>query len=862
MPRWPSPPRRLLVTLAILFAAITVLYSGIWMYYIRWQPKAQLGIDYARSPLTNYIRVTRVYPGSGAERAGLQAGDAILSLNGLPLISINPFFDAVVRGQPGDEVQLVVDRPGVPGPVTLRATLGPWTPTPVQGTTAQFVAIQLIDSYPAPFLVVALAVLFLRTQDRNAWLLALVFAGFIAGAPLAVFEAGIHPRLRGFAFCFMVAFRGMFPAIFYYFFGTFPAPSRLDRRWPRLKLVLLIAAAAASLPLALLTLLAGGSQPLLSISAHSPRGFSRAFLLSYFLGVTGLGLVSLFQNSYGAPTLEASRKTRVIVWGMFVGLLPFLLITAVSVPMGRAFYDFPFWVWVPTVLVMLLIPISFSYAVVKHRVLGIPVLLKRSARYVLVRRGFFFLLIVLAFGVNALFTQSFSRFFPDVEENLALGVRAGFLILVAWSSSPIIRRTTKRIDRSFFRSAYDARQILENLAERIRTAADRETLAALLENEIREALHPSDLAVYLENKEGQLSAQRNMGANGLEALPPELPLLQELAQRGKPWDLPPPDTNGGYDAAHLFAPLRPECLVPLLDRGGGLTGLVALGARLSEEPYSGEDKRLLASVASQAGVVLDNLRLAEKMAARIEAERRSAHEVEIARQVQARLFPQKMPPMETIDYAGGCIQARRVGGDYYDFLDLGPGRVGLVLADIAGKGISGALLMANLQANLRSQYAVALEDLPRLLQSVNQLFYDNTEADRYATLFFADYHDGSRRLRYANCGHNPPLLLRADGTVERLTSTTTVLGLFAKWECPIGETRLAPGDTLVIYTDGITEAANGRGEEFGEARLLETVRACQQLPAAAFINAIVSKVQQFSSGEQADDLTLLVARAR
>jgi len=188
--------------------------------------------------------------------------------------------------------------------------------------------------------------------------------------------------------------------------------------------------------------------------------------------------------------------------------------------------------------------------------------------------------------------------------------------------------------------------------------------------------------------------------------------------------------------------------------------------------------------------------------------------------------------------------------------------MGIVMADIAGKGISGALLMANLQANLRSQYAVALEDLPRLLQSVNRLFHENTSEESYATLFFADYDDASRRLRYANCGHNPPILMRAGGQVERLAATTTVVGLFTDWECTIGDAALESGDLLVIYTDGVTEAANADGEEFGEDRLLEAIWAYRSMPPGALLRAISAEVQRFSYGEQADDLTLVVVKSR
>jgi serine phosphatase RsbU (regulator of sigma subunit) len=248
------------------------------------------------------------------------------------------------------------------------------------------------------------------------------------------------------------------------------------------------------------------------------------------------------------------------------------------------------------------------------------------------------------------------------------------------------------------------------------------------------------------------------------------------------------------------------------------------------------------------------------VADRLETERRAAQELEIAKQVQARLFPQTLPPLETLEYAGACIQARQVGGDYYDFLDLGQERLGLVVGDIAGKGIAGALLMANLQANLRSQCAIALDQPERFLKSVNRLFYENIADSAYATLFFAEYDDQARRLRYANCGHLSALLLRSDNKLERLESTATVLGLFPEWDCSIGECRLLSGDTLVLYTDGITESFNDAGEEFGEHRLIESLRQHRELTPQAVIESIVEDVRKFSPREQHDDITLIVAR--
>jgi len=247
---------------------------------------------------------------------------------------------------------------------------------------------------------------------------------------------------------------------------------------------------------------------------------------------------------------------------------------------------------------------------------------------------------------------------------------------------------------------------------------------------------------------------------------------------------------------------------------------------------------------------------------KLEFERRATQELEIAKQVQARLFPQTLPALGTLDYAGTCIQARQVGGDYYDFLDFGGRRLGLVVGDIAGKGIAAALLMANLQANLRSQCAIAIDQPQRFLQSVNQMFYANSTDSAYATLFFAEYDDDTRWLRYANCGHLCALVLRENGGLCRLTSTGTVLGLFEEWDCTIAEQQLEPGDTLALYTDGITESFDAAGEEFGEQRLTETLRKHRELKPADLMSAIVDEVRRFSVGEQHDDITLIVARCK
>jgi sigma-B regulation protein RsbU (phosphoserine phosphatase) len=873
---WSSLPRPLLVTLALLFCAATSFYALMWMYDVR-HPSAypvEIGFNHFRDtffdPATSSLPIFTVKPGGPAEKAGLRPGDHIIALNGHALTSYSLFDKIWSRSQPGETVDVTVRRPGESEPSTFhpvfRAAASGIFPEGRGRTSAR----EIIGLYPLFFVLVGFAVLFLRLDDAYAWLLALLFACFVAAAPGFRNLQALPDGLRGFIALYRTVLLSEITAVFYIFFALFPEKSPLERRAPWLKWAGIAVGASQLFPGLrfgdprwpdFVGKLIGDSN-----SAYLRHGLTYDFLI--------LGIIALSWNCYSAETSpEARRKSRVLLAGTLIGVVPMVL--------QRMLFDFagyepPFWVNVGLTLLVLLYPLSFAYAIVKHRVLEIPVLLRRSARYVFVQRGYFLLLFCGASLAIFLFAHFFSGFFAE-NSQFGMTLSAAFGVALVWVSGPLVKRGTDRIDRAFFRSSYDARMILQDLAEKIRAVSSRAELAALLEHHLTQAFHSQSLAIYFIGTSGELLATGRAVPAGLASLDANAPFLRELAVHRRAWDVPPPN-DPKLPRDFPLAPLSPECLVPLLGHDGRLMGLLVLGQRLSEEPYSSEDKRLLDSVAGPAAVSLENMHMAEEMAERLELDRRAEQEIQIARDVQSRLFPQVMPPLATLEYAGSCIQARQVGGDYYDFLDLGSSQrldrgatrslpaaawhLAFVLADISGKGIAGALLMANLQANLRSRYAIALDDLPRLLKSVNQLFYENTPDDRYATLFFALYDDHSREFEYANCGQNPPLVFRADGSVERLSATSTVIGLFQDWECVTRTITLQPKDVLVIYTDGVTEANDAAGNEFGEARLRDTVRENLCLSPADLLTAIQEAVQKFSAGEQFDDLTLVVARAR
>jgi sigma-B regulation protein RsbU (phosphoserine phosphatase) len=808
-------------TLAIAFAAAQVLYATTWMYVVRAPEKSSFPFDISAG------RVSQVH-----QATPLRPGDRVISLDG-QLLTDTVFFGLLYTRSPGDVIRVEVE-----GRAGVDVRLGPPRPRVGGGR----VSLELARSYPVLFLVVGLAVLFLRQDSAHAWRLALFFAAILAQAPLLFAEWVIPVALRRFMLTYHTVFHPLLPATAYLFFATFPAHSPLDRRAPWLKGALLGGTLAVTLPLAGAVLWSGASDPIWAVARLLPPGRFDALLEAFLYAGVLLSLWSLSWNLRAGDN-EVCKKTRVALLGTAVGCLPYLL--ALLAASLRGVRPESQWFYAPAVVLSSALPLSIAYAVVKQRVLDVPVLLRRSARYLLVQRGLAIAALLAGIVVTALFTWIFANWLEEhvmtaaVPSGVALGVMFG--LVLAWSGSRAERRITERLDRAFFRGAYDARNILHSLAEKAPAATTAPELADLLLNHVAQALHPKSVAVFFSAADGSFHPASFLGPSPPIAIDAEPAAL--LAQSD---DLRLPG---------------PECVIPLKGREQRLVGLILLGERLSEEPYSGEDLRLLAAVAAQAGAAVENIRLAEEIAERLAAERRAEREVEIASLVQRRLFPQKKPPVPSLDYAGACIQARGVGGDFYDYLDMGENRIGLVLSDIVGKGIASSLLMASLQANLRSQYALALADLPGMLQSVNRVFFESTLPHQYATLFIGCYDHTTRLLRYANCGHNPPWLVRAAGTAHPLTATATVLGMFDKWESEPAAVHLAPGDVLVAYSDGVSEAFSDRGEEYGEQRLLQSILRWKHLSAELLLKELTGEVMSFTGRIQEDDVTLLVVKA-
>jgi sigma-B regulation protein RsbU (phosphoserine phosphatase) len=292
---------------------------------------------------------------------------------------------------------------------------------------------------------------------------------------------------------------------------------------------------------------------------------------------------------------------------------------------------------------------------------------------------------------------------------------------------------------------------------------------------------------------------------------------------------------------------RAVFLVPIRRRHE-FVGFLALG-QTPQASFDAADRELLEGVADQLAICIENFRLREQ-------------DTEFARvrELQERLLPNTAIQMDGFEIAHVWRPARSVSGDYFDVLDLGNGKVGLCIADVVGKGMPAALLMSNVQAAVK---AVCSDTMPprEVCERVNRVLAGNLAAGSFVTLFYAVLDCETRRLTYTNAGHTPPFVVRNGGTLDRLEHGGALLGVFKNWSFDQGEIALAPGDRLVLYTDGITELQNERDQEFGEERLGRFLSENRSLTAAGLKDAIVNTVVDFNNGVFQDDLTVVVLAA-
>jgi len=285
-------------------------------------------------------------------------------------------------------------------------------------------------------------------------------------------------------------------------------------------------------------------------------------------------------------------------------------------------------------------------------------------------------------------------------------------------------------------------------------------------------------------------------------------------------------------------------------------GIIYADSPIAEGRFTEDHLKVLTTLASVAAIRVENARLVE---ARFQQERLE-RELQLAMEIQQRFQPTAPPVVPGYEFQGISFPCYEIGGDYYDFIKRDDGRLVIALGDVSGKGTAAALLMSSLHASIHAQTG-SHDSLVETISAVNRYLAENIPSNRFVTLFYAELDPESGALSFLNAGHNPPLIVHAAGTVEQLASGGLPLGIKANADYREGRTTLQPGDVLVIYSDGVTEAASPSGEEFGPTRLYEVVSRNVESSAAGIRDRIESALTKFSQGTQAaDDITLVIAK--
>jgi phosphoserine phosphatase RsbU/P len=503
---------------------------------------------------------------------------------------------------------------------------------------------------------------------------------------------------------------------------------------------------------------------------------------------------------------------------------------------------------------------------IRRRVMPAGLLLRRCVRYLLVSRGF--RIVEAAVVLAALgFVLTGSR----IAAIDRLGNRSDIVATIAVTALTIAllravnRRVMVAIDRRFFREAYDAQAILTELGAAVRNSAGVERLPEMVAARITDALHPQYVTISLADEAtGELVPTYSSGGG--------------------------PAEGGGATTT------RPALVIPVRSNGHSY-GAISLGRRLGDLPYAKEDEELLRAVAGEMSIVVENASLIRRTA----DEEVIRRELEMAWEVQRNLFPAGALEDAALELYGTCLPARWVGGDYYDYFVVGQRRVGVAVADVAGKGVAAALLMTTVQALLRSQLTSGVRCLTDVVSTMNRLLRRSVGAAGYVTFFLAEFDEETSRLTYVNAGHNPPMLLRrrttlrgkdgpsfqgqaplcpdadahlgertlAVGAVKEespvtlLTAGGPVIGTFLDGPYEQESVRVESGDVLVAYTDGVTEALSPEGLEFGEERLRSVAIQWAHLPARELVEKVIAGVLEWQGeATQHDDITLVVAKVR
>lgn len=573
-----------------------------------------------------------------------------------------------------------------------------------------------------------------------------------------------------------------------------------------------------------------------------------------------LAAVAFMQHSYQRlknPRVRA--QTRWVMWGILASLA--LYATAFLLPKIFAFRVERELTYVLAIASLLIGAGTLAWAIIRYQFLDVRFIIRRSFVYSATSG-------LLVGAYLLIYNKAKSAVNSVLGLNLPL-VEVIFLLIAVIAFQPLLSLIESLVERWFFNAAPDYQNFLQRLSREMLSVMNLKQLQEKITHSLRQALGTESVYLFLEDEQ-QAAFTTVVATNGRpdetrsDVIQTEVrfrrdgqfvPLLARMESPVYSEDVQPQVTDPREREA--LGRLRPKLLLPL-SHHGELVGILSVGAKQSQQPFSYEDMTLLTLLSNQATIAIENSRLYQE---KLEKQRID-EELNVAREIQRMLLPRQLPDSPYFDIAAINLPSHEVGGDLYDFVELPAGAMGVAIGDVAGKGVPGAILMSNLLAVFRATAGRSLHP-GEVVENLNAQITRATTPEKYATFCYAVLSPAENRLAYTNAGHNYPVLVRRDGLLVEFCLSDLIVGVCEDADYHEHTIALEAGDAIVFYTDGVSEAVNQHLQEFGKDRLFEVIKAGRHDSAEGLRNRIYEAVLQFTGDmPQADDLTLVVVRMK
>ncbi len=569
--------------------------------------------------------------------------------------------------------------------------------------------------------------------------------------------------------------------------------------------------------------------------------------------LAGFGL--LINRNRRTEDLLEKRQTRLVLWGTGTGIFGFFIVLSVFLIFRSWFVSqgssFIMGVFVVVFLGLLLSPLTFIYAFGKYRLLEVEGKIKRGTRRIAITVALILVFFAILYSLSGFILSKIGTENRAIIPALALVLAVGF--------TPAQKRMQGILERKLYPERTQLKNMLRDFLSNALTVSDRDTFWSELESRLRDVLNVDSVQTVLNAGEDRLMVLRG------GELTPFMPGSEFAATLLEFEDMPMMvDEILVSGAVHLIPQERDWLIandvavaLPLASRNR-MIGFLAVGLKTTHQDFEAADVEMLRSLSFQVAVAGENLRLLEE---NIEKQRME-NELSMARKVQEGLLPAVMPETPGLKVFGTSLSCLEVAGDYFDVINLDENRTVLAIGDVSGKGAGAAMLMSNLQASIRTAVKIG-SDLKTMIEQINDLIFDNTQAHQFITFLAGVYDHSTGQFDYVNAGHNPPLLVRKDGTLTLLESGGLILGALASMTYEQESVKLDKGDLLFLYTDGLSEAENPEGGMYDEERVEEFVKRNHEMDIGKMVELLASEVEEFMDGmERKDDLTLLIARVK